>query len=390
MLMDCASKFQSLRTPNGDGQTLVEPPYSALPETVSRNRERLAAAQYDLHGRTLAELSEAARRNLLQFAVAYTGAYRNVPEHWQNYESLSGAAFILSGHQPELFHPGVWYKNFVLGGLAREVAGVGIHLLIDSDLCRSASIRVPTGNLERPRVEAVLYDQPAGEVPYEEREITDAATFRSFAERAAALVQPLVAEPMVASLWPLTVGRNLRQTNLGLRLAQGRHAFEQTWKNETLELPQSAVCQLPEFAWFVAYLLADLPRFRTAHNKALALYRCAHHIRNRAQPLPDLAASDGWTEAPFWIWSSDVPQRRPLFAQIGRWSRYQRLACTNNFATADCGRRPGTGSGANCGTLLARNQAADPRTDDDALCAPRTERFVPAWHRRREVRSSNQ
>jgi hypothetical protein len=120
---------------------------------------------------------------------------------------------------------------------------------------------------------------------------------------------------MIRELWPLTLERNARQTNLGLRLAQGRHAFEATWNNETLELPQSAVCQLPEFVWFVAHLLANLPRFRTAHNEALRLYRRAHHLRNRAQPVPDLAASGDWLEAPFWIWTAEDPERRPLFAR---------------------------------------------------------------------------
>jgi hypothetical protein len=85
--------------------------------------------------------------------------------------------------------------------------------------------------------------------------------------------------------------------------------------NHTLELPQSVVCQLPEFARFTAHLLAQLPRFWLAHNESLAAYRQAHGLRNRAQPVPDLGAENGWLEAPFWIWTEVDPQRRPLFAQ---------------------------------------------------------------------------
>jgi hypothetical protein len=315
MLMDCASKFRSLRAPSGDGQTLVDPAYAALPETVAVNREKLASANYDVQGRSLVELSESARQSLLRLAVAYTGEYRHVPKRWLRSGALEGSPLILSGHHPEMFHPGVWYKNFVLGGLARRMGGVGIHLLIDSDLCRGASIRVPTGGVERPRVEAVPYDRPAAEMPYEERKILDKATFSTFAERTAALIRPLVSEPLVASLWPLTMERNPRQNILGLRLAQGRHALEETWHSDTLELPQSAVCGLPEFAWFTAHLLAQLPKFRVAYNKALATYRCVHKMRNRAHPMPDLAMIDDWLEAPFWIWTADDPVRRPLFAR---------------------------------------------------------------------------
>ncbi|HEX4414127.1 MAG TPA: hypothetical protein VH107_10905 [Lacipirellulaceae bacterium] len=313
--MDCASKFRTLRAPSGDGQTLVDPPYAALPDTVINNREALATADYDVQGRSLAELSKAARERLWKLAVEYTSQYREVPEHWRSLKNAAETPFVLSGHQPEMFHPGVWYKNFVLGGLARRMDGVGIHLSIDSDLCRGASIRVPTGGLERPRVEAVPYDKPGPEVPYEERSIRDKATFSTFGERVSAVIRPLVDEPMVAALWPLMMERNPQQSNLGLRLAQGRHALEQSWNNETLELPQSVVCQMPEFGWFTAHLLAHLPRFRTAYNKALGLYRCAHKMRNRAHPMPDLAAEGEWLEAPFWIWSAEDPERRPLFAR---------------------------------------------------------------------------
>jgi hypothetical protein len=318
MLMESAREYRALRAPSGDGQMLVVPAWHELPEAVARNREQLSYVQYDLQGRSLADLSASARRVLLNRAIGYTSQYREVPDRWRNTASLEGVPFLLSGHQPELFHPGVWYKNFVLGSLARKLDGVGIHLLIDSDTCRSASIRVPTGSANEPRLEAVAYDEPMAEVPHEERAIRDAATFSTFAERSTSLIRPFVAEPLVAELWPLVMGRNPGQRNLGLRLAQGRHALEETWQNETLELPQSAVCELPEFGWFVAHLLANLPRFWAAYNDALAHYRRAHRIRGHAQPVPDLDASDGWLEAPFWMWSTDAPVRRPLYArQIG-------------------------------------------------------------------------
>ncbi|HEX5472539.1 MAG TPA: hypothetical protein VFW73_11665 [Lacipirellulaceae bacterium] len=315
MLMESAKEYRALRAPAGDGETLIDPPWSELSDVVARNVEEFARVQYDVQGRSLGDLSGTARRGLLDKALRYTRQYRDVPERWQSDAVVASEPFVLSGHQPELFHPGVWYKNFVLGALAKKLDGIGIHLLIDSDTCRGASIRVPTGSISKPRSEAVLYDEPTAEVPHEERTIHDATTFSTFGERAASLVRPLVADPMVGQLWRLVMERNPSQQNLGLRLAQGRHALEESWRNETLELPQSMVCELPEFGWFVAHVLANLPRFWAAYNDALAQYRRAHHIRGHAQPVPDLDARDGWLEAPFWIWSSDDPQRRPLFAR---------------------------------------------------------------------------
>src|SRR6476660_2849157 len=128
MLMERAKEYRAWRAPAGDGQTLVDPAWYMLPATVARNREHLSYVQYDVQGRSLADLSRAARQALLKKAAGYTSLYREVPARWRDFAALEGAPFILSGHQPELFHPGVWYKNFVLGSLAKRVDGVGVHL----------------------------------------------------------------------------------------------------------------------------------------------------------------------------------------------------------------------------------------------------------------------
>ena len=109
--------------------------------------------------------------------MAYTSQYREVPERWKNAAGLEGAPFVLSGHQPELFHPGVWLKNFTLDRVARGNGAVAINLLVDSDTMKASSLRVPTGTVARPMVEAVLFDQPATAMPFEERRIIDRRLF---------------------------------------------------------------------------------------------------------------------------------------------------------------------------------------------------------------------
>lgn len=314
--MEQAAPHRRLRAPQEDGQALIEPSWSSLPDRVTRSQRQMEEVRYDVQGQPFAELAASARRSLLQQAIAYTSQYRDIPDRLAVRAASPTAPILLSGHQPELVHPGVWYKNFILGRLAERIDGVGVHLLIDSDLCREAAIRVPTGTPEQPRIELLPLDGPAAEVPYEERLIQDPATWEQVPNRVADLLSPFVREPIIRDFWPLMTSSRGQQQNLGLCLAQGRHLLEASWGNVTLELPQSAVCQLPEFAWFAAHLLAHLPRFWEAHNDSLAEYRHAHRLRNRAQPVPDLAdGGDGWLEAPFWIWSKDDPERRPLFAR---------------------------------------------------------------------------
>ena len=211
MLMELESGFRRLSAPQHDGETLIDPPWGELPEIVAASRQRLFATDYDVQGRALRDLAASARRMLVNRAAEYTRQYRDITGAVHSAHKLANVPFILSGHQPQLFHPGVWYKNFVLGGLACRLDGVGIHLLIDSDLCRTSSIRVPTGTARQPRMEAVPYDQPGPEVPYEERTIRDARALASFAQRTLALMQPLVSDPLIKSMWPLVVDRNPAQ-----------------------------------------------------------------------------------------------------------------------------------------------------------------------------------
>src|SRR5262245_43956908 len=109
MLMAEAEAYRRFRAPQEDGQTLVEPQRPMLGDVVARNRSQLASIEYDVQGRSLSDLSASARCSLVDQAIAYTRNYRDLaPRHRQ--AVARGGPIVLSGHQPQLFHAGVWYK----------------------------------------------------------------------------------------------------------------------------------------------------------------------------------------------------------------------------------------------------------------------------------------
>jgi hypothetical protein len=259
----------------------------------------------------LAELARSARAELLRAAVHYSAQYRDVGAIVAD----PCAPVLVAGHQPQLFHPGVWYKNFLLSALASRHAGTAVNLVIDSDTIKTAALRVPGGTALEPLVESVPLDRSSAEIPYEERKVLDPCLLRSFATRARALLSSLVQRPLLDEFWPLVLDRAAAGATLGECFSQARHLQEGRWGASTLELPQSRVCELESFAWFTCHLLAELPRVHGAYNEAVAEYRHANHVRSLAHPVPDLAVDDGWLEAPYWIWSRDNPRRRRLFAR---------------------------------------------------------------------------
>jgi hypothetical protein len=312
--MKCLSEsleHKRVRAPAEDGGRLIAPPLECAGEMIERNAARTPAHDYDLQGRTLGQLAEQARVELLAAAWAYTRSYRDI----QRPSTEASTRVVLAGHQPQLFHPGVWFKNFALAAIAASQGGVAVNLAIDSDTIKAASLRVPSGTSGEPTVESVPYDRPTAEIPFEARRIVDRACLESFGQRAAATIAPLVAQPFVREFWPLVIERSRHCGNLGECIAQARHQQEGAWGAATLEIPQSHVCDLPAFHWFTCHLLARLPQVWEVYNRSVADFRAINHVRSSAHPVPDLAAEDDWLEAPFWIWDADDPRRRRLFVR---------------------------------------------------------------------------
>jgi hypothetical protein len=288
----------------------LEPPAERVAQLLADNRGIIDRADYDVQGIRLADLAVQARRQLVAAALAYTRQYRDVPDPVAEPNGI-----LLAGHQPEIFHPGVWLKNFVLHQLALQHEAVAVNLVIDSDTIKTSSLRVPGGTVARPRAAAVLFDSPSAEIPFQARTIQDQELFASFGRRAAERLAPLVADPLVREFWPLAIECARRTQNLGQSISQARHQWEGRWGLTTLEIPQSLVCCLPAFHQLTAHLLVHLPRLWEVYNCAIAEYRRQHHVRSHSHPAPELAAEGAWLEAPFWIWTADNPRRRRVFVQ---------------------------------------------------------------------------
>lgn len=310
-------RYRRLRAPREDGQVHIEPPLAEVPELVAANRRQLAALEIDLHGRTLSDLQAAARRDLLQRSVAWTRSYHpGIPQN-----SLDASApLILAGHQPRLFHPGVWFKNFALDAVARRVGGTAVNLIVDSDDFAGNYLRVPGGTLERPVATHVPFDALLATIPFEERGVVEPSLAEQFPEKVVEETRDTLPGMMLPRFWEDVLERLEATGRWGAAFAQARHRTELRWGLSTLEVPQSAICSSEPFAWFATYLLLRLEEFAASHNHALDVYRAVHRARSSAQPVPNLLRDADRLEAPFWVWTAEQPNRRRLFVE--RRDRY--------------------------------------------------------------------
>ena len=299
-----------LRAPSADGSLLAEPPLIAASARLAENASQLGNWQYEFQGRSASRLRTLVRKQVIEKAKSFlNNAGLAFPEPG------TGERLVVTGHQPELFHPGVWVKNFAAFEIAKQSRGVGLNLVVDNDLPKSNGIKVPVRQREGLHVERVLFDEWGGEIPYEDLRVSDESLFATFPERVHDVFAGDRSGMVLDSFWKHAVQFRGLTDRLGLRLSLARRAVEGSWGVRNLEVPLSAVCETEGFQWFAAHLLAHLPRYQDIHNDALQRYRELYGIRSRHHPVAALGRDGDWLEAPFWAWREGAPRRRPLLAR---------------------------------------------------------------------------
>lgn len=298
------------RAPEKDGALLLEWIGGGTLES-HRAAASLAASSLDVQGRPLSRVRAWARQACLQAAAEYTSQLTGAP--------VAGpppdAPLFVAGHQPQLFHPGVWVKNFVLGGLSDQAGGSGLNLVVDNDTLSTTAIAVPAGTAAAPRVERIEFDEARPPQPWEDAPLLDPVRFDRFGARVCEAMRAWQVTPVVAEMWPEAVAARRAAARLVDCLVRARHLQERRWGLRNLELPVSRLCGLPPFLWFASHLLAHLPRFREVHNDVLWEYRRINGVRSRSHPVPELGERDGWHEAPFWVWRAGDRRRHQVFAR---------------------------------------------------------------------------
>ena len=300
----------SIRAPRGHGESVCIPQGPGVSTMWHENALVLQQASMGDWGEDLQELRDLARSEALKAATAYTSQYRDVDP------ASCGKAIVGSGHQPQLFHPGVWFKNFALHSVAKQLQATALNVIIDNDVCQTTSIKAPSGPATSPHLEVVAFDQSREGVPFETRQVVDEEAFFSFPRRVGHALSGRVADPLVEEWWRGAREVGKWSSNLGQRVAALRHQLEGKWGLETLEVPLSRLCQTESFCRFAAVLLGHPGRIQAVYNSALCDYRKANRVRSRSHPVPALETNGPWVEAPFWVYSKQGGARRRLYVRI--------------------------------------------------------------------------
>ena len=301
------AKSSRLRVPQDHGAILEQPPIAQSLAIVETNQRLLSHLPSDLQA-----IRELAQKEIPALAIKYSNRYLRTPLSLPPNPST----IVMSGHQPTLFHPGVWFKNFVLDSVASLAGAIPINLVVDNDLCESLRIRTAQMNDRNKTATYLSIDQAAPAIPFEARGVIDRQHFENFGRELTETAIPLIDAPLIQTLWP-EVMRASADLPLPASIAAGRHQIEVQNGLTNLELPISQLCTSESFAAFLARIIEDAATFRQIYNSSLSDYRNANRIRSRSHPVPELESNADRHEIPFWIWTTENLQRRRLFVKIG-------------------------------------------------------------------------
>lgn len=264
--------------PIEDGRLLIDPPIDSLPAVLEINRRRLHRAEL--------------------FGIPWRDW------RWSGHDTDPSRPVIVTGHQPDLVHPGVWVKHFVARTFALRLAGHSIHVSIDTDAAKQPTVILPrlAQDPNQVTLESVAYDRWSQEIIWADRAIEDLATFEAFPAEVIRRTSNWPFRPILSHFWErLTTAL---RTNQSIRLAEAmdsaRRSLERDWGagNEEVSARRLWEERAPSF---LTRLLKDLPRFRDVYNQAVRSYRRRHDLRSRQHPVPELAEVDGLIEAPCWF-----------------------------------------------------------------------------------------
>ena len=288
--------------PTGHGELVTRPPLSEWAELAHSNALATAAWHFEVGGRPIGELRESARKILLETAAGITADMgidaAPLPRN--------PGPVVVTGHQPDLYHSGIWIKDFLLQHITRETGGTGVDVVVDTDSFDWVGLKAPCLDPEIKRCRQYLA-VGVRDSCYAFTPAPSADDIDDFCASVSAVLATLPAPAIVRhfsafcdSLRAVAPGSD----SLAELITSARRHYEGDL-TDYLELPVTVASASDPFLRFAVDILLDAEHFAACYNAELAEFRSLNKLRSSAQPFPDLEVETPIVEVPFWLLGPD-------------------------------------------------------------------------------------
>ncbi len=305
---------------------VVVPPYTSWATLLQGNidgRARLAAVLGDTR-------IEEIRAGLMDRARSYSQRLARIANErgitLGDPEPLSDDdqhGIVMAGHQPVVFHPGLFFKTELLSRLARDTRAFGIHVVIDTDegsACEVSWPRIEGEQLVVRRAAIVSAESkvPDGSSPdqilYSTQRIKTREEIKEiFAEvqsdlRASGFADEAERARRMGEIYTNLAGCPLAAANSIARWGVERRGYR--------EVLLSTLLKETSLGGVLRELTRDGERLFHSYNESLERYREEHSIKNAANPFPNLKTRNGSYELPLWVVTDK--ERKPFWSSASQ------------------------------------------------------------------------
>jgi hypothetical protein len=268
--------YPEWKAPSQDSEPLIWPEPAVLLQQTRENHAALShAVDVSLQNVPLAEVRSALRTYL---------------------DHPNDRLLIATGHQTELYHPGVWAKHALINAAAEKLDAAAYHIAVDTDAPKHLQLRWPGESLP-------ITDDPnlSGAAWSGQLSLGTPAHLDELKSHLHGATKDWPFKPAAGGVLDSLKQMSIDSPSLSAAIVNATHELD--W---SLGLRHHAVLASPifmsdVFLLFAYDLLAHAVRFSHGYNSALDEYRRLHNMKTNMRPMPDLFIGEESIEAPFWL-----------------------------------------------------------------------------------------
>jgi hypothetical protein len=282
----------------GGSHPVVDPPFSEWSSTANRNRALAERWTCELAGRPIAAIRRQAREEFLSAARSLTERI-GIPAPQS--ESAQGLV-IATGHQPELYHPGIWAKDLLIQRFRRENGGYAVDVVVDSDAFGRLEVSAPSISPVPRRLTCVLASGTPGAC-YAGSPLPDESQVEQFIRAVTSALNTLQHDAPARSFSRFAealLSSRQDARDIAELITIARRRYEGPEYGGYLEVMIARLARTVGYLHLIAEVIVRAREFAHIHNEVLAQYRRRAKTRSAAQPFPDLAVDDAGIELPIW------------------------------------------------------------------------------------------
>ncbi len=287
--------YAKLLAPRGDGELLLHPGGRQFLRDTWDNLQRLRGADAKIGGVPVHQVRRWMRR-------------------WIGHRE-DDRPIIATGHQTELYHPGVWVKNAAIAAAAERIGASAFHFAVDMDAPKHLVYRWPGGG------------QPLSDDPAQTRASWSGLVKPPSREHVMRIAEESRAAAETWSIAPCSsvffdrLSRSGDAVSVSEAITSAHGAADAALGLKYQTIIASTLTRSTAYLLFVHDICARADEYARVYNAALARFRRIHGIASPGRPMPDLSLDDEFCEVPFWLDDlADGQRKRASVVKIdGMW-----------------------------------------------------------------------